>query len=357
MNKKILFINACLTGGGSEKVMSTLANYFAQMGFDVTMILVRNKEHTYEINKRINIIQLTCRHNNKLLILCKRLYEIRKKVKSSNADTVISFMTDINLFTILSCLKLKKRILISERAHPLLINVNQKKPLYIRILRKILYPLADGMVFQTKFAKECYPGKIQKKGYLIPNPIPPDLPSIHKGPREKVIVAAGRLSEEKNFSMLISAFHEVSQIHKEYQLIIYGRGHMLDHLLSLRKNLDLEEKVKFPGYVDDLTERIKDASIYVSSSDFEGISNSMLEAMAMGIPSVCTDCPVGGAAMVIENDKNGILIPVGDVLALRDGMLKIIEDKKFAENLSEEAVKVREKYSVSSIGNMWLDII
>jgi len=89
----------------------------------------------------------------------------------------------------------------------------------------------------------------------------------------------------------------------------------------------------------------------------EGISNSMLEAMAMGIPSICTDCPVGGAAMVIENEKNGILIPVGDVIALRDAMLKIIEDKEFAESISEEAVKVREKYSVSSICKMWLDII
>jgi len=243
--------------------MSTLANYFAYIGYDITMILVRNKEQTYEIDKRINKIQLTSSHDNKLYILCKRLYEIRKNVKNSHGDTVISFMTDINLFTILACFNLKKRIIISERAHPLLINVNQKKPIYIRILRKILYPFADGMVFQTKFAKECYPTKIQKKGYLIPNPIPPDLPNVHKGLRKKVIVAAGRLSEEKNFGMLISAFHWVSQIHKEYQLIIYGRGHMLEYLLLLRKNLNLEEKVYFPGYVGNLTEQIKDASMYV----------------------------------------------------------------------------------------------
>jgi len=149
----------------------------------------------------------------------------------------------------------------------------------------------------------------------------------------------------------------VSQIHKDYKLIIYGRGHMLRELKLPRKKLNLEEKVKFPGYVDNLMERIKNASIYVSSSDFEGISNSMLEALAMGIPSICTDCPVGGAAMVIENNKNGILIPVGDVKALSGAMLKIIEDKEFANLLSTEAVKVRKKYDVSKICKKWIDII
>lgn len=357
MNKKIIFVNASLTGGGSERVMATLANYLAVKGFDVTMILVRDRERTYELNSKVNYVQLIYNSNNKFYILYKRIYEIRKIIKQQNPDTIISFLTDINLFTILSCINLKKKVIISERAHPLLINVNEKKPLYIRILKKILYPLADGIVFQTNFAKECYPSKIQRKGYIIPNPISPNLPDIYNGPRKKVIVAAGRLSEEKNFCMLISSFYEVSKIHKDYKLIIYGRGHMLGELKLLRKKLNLEEKVKFPGYVDNLMDRIKNASIYVSSSDFEGISNSMLEAMAMGIPSICTDCPVGGAAMVIENNANGILVPVGDVSALRDAMLKIIEDKEFANLLSKEAVKVREKYDVSKICNKWIDII
>lgn len=357
MKKKIIFVNASLTGGGSERVMATLANSLADMGFDVTMIVVRDKERTYELNKKVNDIQLTYKNNNILYILFKRIYKIRKIIKKRNADTIISFMSDINFFTILSCINLNKRVIISERAHPLLINVNTKKPLYIRILKKLLYPLADGVVFQTKFAKECYPAKIRKKGYLIPNPISPNLPDVYNGTRKKVIVAAGRLSEEKNFSMLISAFYEVSKIHKDYKLIIYGRGHMLKNLKLLRKKLNLEDKVKFPGYVDNLMERIKNASIYVSSSNFEGISNSMLEAMAMGIPSICTDCPVGGAAMVIENNKNGILIPVGDVLALRDAMLKIIEDQEFGKLLSMEAVKVRDRYDVSKICKMWIDVI
>ncbi len=357
MKKKILFVNASLTGGGSERVMTTLANYLADNGFQVTMIIVRNRERTYELNSKVNDVQLTYKNNNKFYILYKRIYEIRKIIKQLNPDTIISFMTDINFFTILSCINLKKRVIISERAHPLLINVNEKKPLYIRILKKILYPLADNIVFQTKFAKSCYPLKIQRKSCIIPNPISPDLPNVYEGLRKKVIVAAGRLSEEKNFSMLISAFYEVSKIHKDYKLIIYGRGHMLGELKLLRKKLNLEEKVKFPGYVDNLMERIKNAAIYVSSSDFEGISNSMLEALAMGIPSICTDCPVGGAAMVIENNKNGILIPAGDVTALRDAMLKMIEDSEFANLLSIEAVKVRQKYDVSKICKRWIDII
>jgi len=356
-NKKVIFVNACLTGGGSERVMATLANHFADMGFQVTMILVRDKERTYEMSKKVNYVQITYKHKNLLYLLCKRLYEMRRIIKNSDAETVISFLTDINFFTILACFMLRKRVIISERAHPLLLSYNTKKPLYIRILRRILYPLADAIVFQTEFAKECYPPSIKKKGYIIPNPISPSLPDVLEGQRKKVIVAAGRLSEEKNFSMLITAFYEVSKIHKDYKLIIYGRGHLLKDLKKQRNNLNLQDKVEFPGYVDNILERIKDASIYVSSSYFEGISNSMLEALAMGIPSICTDCPVGGAAMVIKNEVNGVLIPVGDVSALRDAMLKIIEDKEFSKELSEEAVKVRDHYHVSRICKKWMDVI
>lgn len=355
--RKITFVNASLTDGGSERVMSIIANYLAEIGLDVTMILVRNKIRTYEVNDKVNLIQLELKSSNIVINFIKRIYRLRKIIKKSDTDTIVSFMTDINFITILSCLGLNKKLLISERAHPLIgKDKNTKKPLFARIMIKILYPIADVVVFQTEFAKKCYPEKIQLKSVIIPNPISQNLLNPYNGQRNKVIVAAGRLSEQKNFNLLISAFYQVTKIHNDFKLKIYGQGALLKELIDLTKKLDIEEKVEFPGYVDDLARCIMDASIYVSSSDYEGISNSMLEAMAMGLPTVCTDCPVGGAAMVIDNNVNGVLVPVGDEIALTNAMLKIIEDDQFASLLSREAIKVRDHYSVSKICKLWLDV-
>lgn len=358
MKRKVIFVNASLTDGGSERVMATLANSLADMGHEVTMILVRNKKRTYEVNDSVKCIQITYARNNLLYNMVRRICEIRSIVKSINDSTIISFMTDINILTLLACFRLHRRVIISERAHPLRgTNKQSKKPFYARILIKLLYPLADAVVFQTEYAKKCYSKKVQKKGYIIPNPLSSNLPEIYNGKRKKVIVAAGRLNKQKNFPLLIYAFSKVVKKHKDYQLIIYGQGSLLEELKDLSRKLGIQESIEFPGYVEELTEQIKDAAMYVSSSDFEGISNSMLEAMAMGIPVVCTDCPVGGAALVIKNNVNGKLVPVGDSYALRTAMYKIIEDKQFAQELSREAVKVREQYKVSKICKMWLDII
>ena len=96
-----------------------------------------------------------------------------------------------------------------------------------------------------------------------------------------------------------------------------------------------------------------ESAIYVSSSDYEGISNSMLEALAIGIPAVCTDCPVGGARRYIRDGENGYLIPVGDADVMADRMLALMEDKKLGESFSKESVKIREELTDDRIFGMW----
>ena len=119
----------------------------------------------------------------------------------------------------------------------------------------------------------------------------------------------------------------------------------------------MENNVKFPGFVDDVDDRINRAMIYVSSSNYEGISNSMIEALAMGVPCICTDCPVGGAKMMIENHINGVLVPVGDFQKMYIEMLNIIENDDFRANISREAIKIRDIYSIIKITDMWENLI
>ena len=221
----------------------------------------------------------------------------------------------------------------------------------------MVYNLPDKIVFQTPDAMAHYSKSIQKRGVVIPNPVSPYLPQRFEGERTKEIVAMGRLAAQKNFKMMIDAFAMLVKEHPEYKLIIYGKGPQQDMLEQRIRELSLEDKVLLPGFVTDIHDKILKSAMYVSSSNYEGISNSMLESLGMGIPSVVTDCPVGGAKMFVRNDENGVLVPVGDVDAFYEGMKKIAEDKDFAEKISKNAVKIREELDADRICKKWLDLV
>ena len=350
--KKIVFVNSSLTDGGSEKVMTLLANQMVENGYEVTMILVRNKKRTYEINSKINCIQLNYKFNNKLFIMGSRILKLRSIFKEINPDVVISFMVDINIMTLLASLGLKIKIIVSERANPF---IREKK--FIKIGEKALYPLADKVVVQTDMVKEYFNDKIQKKCVTIPNPINVIKSPISQKVKEKKIIAVGRMTEQKNFKMLIDAYYLFSKENLEYDLYIYGEGPLRQQLIEYTQKLGITNRVNFPGYVKNMNEIMSTSSLYISSSNFEGISNAMLEALALGIPSICTDCPVGGASLVIENNKNGILIPVNDVNALYLAINKVINNKIFAEKISKEALKINDIFSLKNITKKWEKVI
>ena len=349
--KKILFISPSLSSGGSERVISILANNLSYK-YDVELCLVRDKVDCYEVDDKVNLIRFKCKTSNKIIKIIKRLFFIRKEIKRN--DIVISFMYDINFMTLIAGIGIKNKKIISERGNPIIEN---KKSFLIPLFRKLLYPLSDVIVFQTDQAMNWFSDKLKKKGVVIPNPINSTLYDYFSRKRRKVIVAVGRLTEQKNFPLLINAFEKISKKYPDFMLEIYGDGHLKSELASIVTKLNLSNRVIFKGYVNNIEEQIYDAYMYVSSSNYEGISNSMLEAMAMGIPSICTDCPVGGAKLVIKNNVNGILIPVGDEKALINAMDKLISDFDFARGISMKALELRKDYSIDKIVNMWVDIL
>ena len=157
--------------------------------------------------------------------------------------------------------------------------------------------------------------------------------------------------------MMINAFSMLADEFPEYKLIIYGQGVLEDELRAQIKALNLENRILLPGFASNILEKVAPCSMYVSSSDFEGISNSMLEALGMGLPTVVTDCPVGGARMVINSGENGILVPVGDTKAMYEAMRSILKDPALAAQLSQEAIKVRDKFPLCKIAKRWLDVL
>lgn len=352
MQNKVVFVNLRLTGGGSEKVMAMLASYYAEQNIETYMLLLQNEKRVYPVSGKLKVIECYCpMEGNRLLWHGNRLKTLRAALKKISPDTIISFMWDINLKVILASLGLKAKVIISERADP-----NQVSRMRnMKIAQKLIFPLADRAVFQTEQVLRAYPKSVRKKGIVIPNPVPE--PKFEAdGHPTKTIVAAGRLYEQKNFPMLLRAFAEFHRSHQDYRLVIYGEGKMRNELEALSRALKISEYVSLPGFVENVNEKMSKCKIYASSSNYEGISNSMLEAMAMGLPVVCTDCPVGGAAMAIENGTNGLLIKPGDASAMARAFSRIADEPQLAKHLSGNARKVRLKYSLESIAEKWMEL-
>lgn len=352
-DKKVLFVNHCLTGGGSEKAMTLIANYFAECGMKVTMLLLTEAEKTYKIDARIKLIECYCPiEGNKLLWHIKRIRTIRDAIKKSGTKTIITFMWDINMNVILANVGLGKKIIASERCDP-----KHETRKLMKFAMNFILPYADYMVFQTEEVRKYYPKKVYAKSCVIPNALSDDIILPNRKQIEKKIVAVGRLTEQKNFSMLINAFYKFSLIHKEYKLIIYGEGPLRKQLEEKVKRLSLSDKVMMPGYISNVDEKMSNAAMYVNCSDYEGISNAMLEALALGIPTICTDCPIGGAKAMISNGINGILIPVGNEDELTNSMKKIVEDEEFATRLTNNAIEIKSTLSIDKIGNKWIQLL
>lgn len=352
---KVLFVNHCLTGGGSEKAMTSLANYFAAQGFEVEMLLLSEQPRTYSVNEKIKIKECYCPiDGNKIVWHFKRIKTIREAIKKSEAPVIITFMWDISMNVILACAGLRKKIIASERCDP----HNEPRKLMWLAMHFIL-PFADMTVFQTPMVQSYYPRRVQRRSVVIPNAIADNIPEPDRNPAKikKEIIGVGRFAEQKNFEMLINAFAEVYRKYPDYKLIIYGDGPLRSKYEDLIIRLGLSDAVRLPGYLQDVNERMSYATLYVNSSNYEGISNAMLEAMAMGIPCICTDCPVGGASLIIRNEYNGLLVPVGDSKILAEAIFKLMNNIVLYHQIQDEAKKIRITNSVHRIGEQWLDII
>lgn len=358
MIKSVIFVTGSLTDGGAEKVMSILSSGCAELGADVTLVILRPKSIVYPVSDKVKIVQFT--DNGKLAII-KRIKKLHRLMKESSAEVVIPFLPIISLYTMIANIGLRKKIIMSERADPRaqFSNLPWKDRIGHFFMRKCgLYFFADWMVFQTPDAQSYYSKKIQKKSSIIPNPLNTNnLPEMYEGEREKRIVAVGRFSEEKNFALLIDGFAMFHKKFPDYILTIYGDGVLRkDYEIQVRE-LGLDKYVKLPGFVSNLPQEINKAAMYISTSNHEGISNSMLEALGMGIPTVVTDCPAGGSKMFVHTGENGILIPMNDKKRLVEAMTEIVENRNYAKKISLEAVHIRKQLDMKEISRQWLNLI
>lgn len=342
---KVIFVIVSMSGGGAERVISILANQFAKSGLDVCIVMTAGDEVAYELDERIELRSMGGTSGGSLKKRIQRVHNMRKVFKENRNSIIISFGPGTSFFTVVADLFLHHHLIMSERSDPAACG----HP----FLRNCVYAQAKNIVFQTKEAKGCFPSYIQKKGVVIANPISGNIPNVSMAQREKTIVAVGRLEKEKNYPMLLHAFAMFHESHPEYTLHIYGEGSLKQELQIIAKELQISQCVVWEGFCKDVLYRIKDAGMYVLSSDYEGVSNALLEAMAMRLPVIATDCPIGGSAFCIQNDRNGLLVPVGNEKCMASAMTELADNRQKAEMLAEEAAKAREMFSEQKVAAMW----
>lgn len=350
---KIAFVIGSLAGGGAERVVARLASQFSETGHNVTIYMIANDLIKYDVNKDVEIVFVKPSIPIRGIKYIERAFRLRMSINLCCPDVVISFTFGVSALVLFSLTGTNHRVIISERNNP---HTDPSSP-KLRKIRNLLYEKADGIVFQTQDAKSYFSETIQKKSAIIINPIGDDIPLPYVGDRESVLVSIGRLEPQKNHKLLIDAFAEVHKQFPDFVLKIYGEGSLKKQLHEHIVQLHLRENILLMGYSQNVLNDIRKATAFILSSDYEGISNALLEAMAIGLPVVSTDHPIGGARLLIENGKTGILIPVGDKDALVLSISQILSNGNLAQSMASNALNIRRLASIDTIANDWINFI
>lgn len=348
MMDKIVFVLPDMPGGGSERVVALLANEYSKRGIKTAILLFAGHETAYRLEDGVEVVSMGEPSKGKILTILERLHRMRNYYKENRGCQIWSFCVMGAFFSVLAALGQKHYFLVSERTDPDR-DVHKK-------LRNFAYRFADVIVCQTKESIRSFPRDIARRTVVLPNPV--DVGDIrpYDGEREKRIVSVGRLQYPKNHQLLFRAFAGFVREFPDYTLELYGKGKDEAQLRELAARLGISGKVVFHGFSSRVKEEITAAAMYVLSSDYEGVSNSMLEAIALGIPVIATDCPIGGCRMYIEDGINGLLVPVGAIEPLTEAMKKIASDQEFARKLSMEGRKLREQNNIAEIADRFLRV-
>lgn len=345
--KKLMFVTASMTRGGAERVISILSDYYVRHGWDVSIMVMFKGLEGYAINKDVKIIDHTSSRPSKLRFFeCIRL--ARKTIRKEKPDVVLSFLVSICLIMGFACIGLKTKLVCCERNDPAKTNRNV---LYRKVIN-VIYSKCSKTVLQTKRAFDYFPEKVRNNSVIIPNPVKVD---IRCNPTQNRFVALGRLTKQKNHKLLIEAFSLIHSKHPDWVLDIYGDGVLETEIRDQINSLNLGESVHLMGNRKDVHKEIENAACFVLSSDYEGLSNALIEAMQMGMCCISTDC--AGSDDAIESFKNGILIPVKDLKALTDAMLFVIENPDKRKAMGDRAFESSQSYNVDNVIDLWKEVI
>ena len=352
MSRLIVSI-ATMGSGGAERVLSVLSTPLANSFNEVKYVLWEGGDPFYPIDSRVKIVSLPELSGKKGR--GKQMGAFRKLIKHERPDLILSFLTPYNMLVLLSTLGMKQKIVVAERTDPKRPLSGGRAGLW---LRDMLYRRASGILAQTDYAKSVYDRKFAGKTAVIYNPVTMSSEQVGMALRtekEHVFVTAGRLEPVKDQALMIEAFARFHKTHTDYRLVIYGEGPLREVLQKKIDDFGLRNAVTLAGRTNDLWNKISCAECFFLTSEYEGMSNALIEALCLGLPVVSTK--VAGAVELIKDGHNGFLFDVKDGVALSNIMTRLAENDRLRESVGREAAKLFGLLNEEKISNLWIEYL
>ena len=346
---KISFFIGSVGRGGAERVISILANDYCARGWDVDIVLLLKNVVEYDLNSNIRIVDITPKKGGYVENAPRWLIDIRHYLKECKPDRVVSFVGRINALVLTASIGLKTPIIISERNDP----KQDGRGTVMQWYCNRIYKRAKAIVYQNEHEKSCFSKSLERKGCIIPNPVNV---SATCEERTNIVATAGRLIEQKNQKILVSAMAQVHKSFPDVKCRIYGEGSLKSSLQSQINELGLQDTVTLEGNVKDIHQCLAQCGIFALTSNFEGLSNALIEAMMLGLACITTDYP--GAQELIENNENGLVVPLNDSDTLAAAIIRLIENKDCcADTLAKKGKAFSANFRAETVLEQWHNVI
>ena len=341
-----------LSGGGAERVLSTLANCLSARGHEVTFFADRKTEGEYYLDGDVDLVYLGNGGESFVGRNFRRTRVLREKIGEKGIQVLLSFLAAPSFRAACAVRGTDVPHVLSVRNDPA-----REYPGKSRILARALFARSAAIVFQTSAAMESFMDVKTSRRAVIANPVP-DSCFIECAPRTSCkVVTLGRLNAQKNQAVLIDAFAEVARADDEAVLEIYGEGELEVELRERIEERGLEGRAFLMGKTDEPGEVLKGAGVFALSSDYEGMPNALMEAMAAGLPVVTTDCPIGGPRELVVDGESGLLVPVGDARAMAAALSRFLSDGDLRSCMGERGRIAMAAYRTDAVVDAWETVL
>jgi glycosyltransferase involved in cell wall biosynthesis len=362
---KLLFFIHSVSAGGAERVTVTLANHWASRAAGVTLVTVAGGGNdAYSIDSSVTRVSMRLEGNSGnwlkgMVANVQRVWRLQRTLREYEPDVAISMMPTANSILALSGMLARVPTIGSERIYPPALPLGT----VWGVVRRLSYRFLSVVVAQTQEVADWLSVNAPARRIaVIPNPVRFPLDSheprvspdevLSPEPGRRILLAVGRLEEQKGFDRLLDAFASISERHQEWRLVIIGQGPLAATLAETVAELGIQERVVLPGVVGNLGDWLWAADAYALSSRYEGFPNTLLEALAYGVPSLAVDCETGPRE-ILRHGVDGLLVPQGDPAALEKGLEQLMGDPALRARFAERATEVRDRFAVKRIAQQW----
>lgn len=343
---KITFVTSTLHFGGSERVMALLANSFSERGYDVELICINKHLVLYPIQENVRLFFVEDEVGKSYL---KKAKWLRNHIKTEKTDVVIAFMLEVFCMTLFSLIGVDIPVISSERIDPHFFGRAKG------FMRWVLLRRTTHLVVQTQQIKSFYSNALQKRTTVIHNPVTDKVFDISPTVKQDRLIAVGRLAYQKNYPMMFDVFKRLMDDFPSYCLVIYGEGPQRGELEKQVSSMKLQERVFFAGKTENIIEEMNKSKVFLMTSDYEGMSNAMLEALCVGLPIVTTD--VSGASDLVVNGENGFITPCRDIDSFIHALKAVLSDEELMKSMEKNNREKAFLFQKDRIVDQWESLI